>query len=74
MPIPNPESATNLEEIADAIYRISTTVAPSIIPGAVKKPNTAGVQSQTLESDSNLNNFHFATKPMLSKETQNPVT
>jgi hypothetical protein len=71
MPIPNPESATNLEEIADAIC---TTVAPSIIPGAVKKPNTAGVQSQTLESDSNLNNFHFATKPMLSKETHNPVT
>ena len=33
MPITNRESGTNVEEIADGIYRISTPVAPSVIPG-----------------------------------------
>jgi flavorubredoxin len=33
MPITNRESGTNVEEIADGIYRISMPVAPSVIPG-----------------------------------------
>jgi hypothetical protein len=33
MPITNRESGTNVEEIADGIYRISTPVPPSVIPG-----------------------------------------
>jgi flavorubredoxin len=33
MPITNHESGTNVEEIADGIYRISTPVPPSVIPG-----------------------------------------
>jgi flavorubredoxin len=33
MPITNHESGTNVEEIAGGIYRISTPVAPSVIPG-----------------------------------------
>jgi flavorubredoxin len=33
MPITNRESGTNIEEIADGIYRISTPVPPSVIPG-----------------------------------------
>jgi flavorubredoxin len=33
MPISNRESGTNVEEIADGIYRISTPVPPSVIPG-----------------------------------------
>jgi hypothetical protein len=33
MPITNRESGTNVEEIADGIYRISTRVPPSVIPG-----------------------------------------
>jgi hypothetical protein len=48
MQITNPKCATNIEEIAEAIYRISTTVAPSIIPGAVKKSNTAASRAKRL--------------------------
>src|ERR1700739_53777 len=33
MPITNHESGTSVEEIADSIYRISTPVPPSVIPG-----------------------------------------
>lgn len=33
MPITNHESGTNVDEIADGIYRISTPVPPSMIPG-----------------------------------------
>ena len=33
MPITNRESGTNIEEIVDGIYRISTPVPPSVIPG-----------------------------------------
>jgi flavorubredoxin len=33
MPITNNESGTNVQEIADGIYRISTPVPPSVIPG-----------------------------------------
>jgi flavorubredoxin len=33
MSIINRESGTNVEEIADSIYRISTPVSPSVIPG-----------------------------------------
>jgi flavorubredoxin len=33
MPITNRESGTNIEEIAERIYRISTPVSPNVIPG-----------------------------------------
>jgi glyoxylase-like metal-dependent hydrolase (beta-lactamase superfamily II) len=33
MPITNRESGTNVDEIADGIYRISTPVPPNVIPG-----------------------------------------
>ena len=33
MGITNPGSGTRIDEIADAIYRISTPVPPSLIPG-----------------------------------------
>jgi hypothetical protein len=40
MPITNREAGTNLEEIADCIYRISTPVPPSVIPGGSRSTST----------------------------------
>src|SRR5260370_38770926 len=33
MPVTNKESGTNVNEIAEGIYRISTPVSPDLIPG-----------------------------------------
>jgi len=40
MPVTNKESGTNVNEIAEGIYRISTPVAPDLIPGGLRSTST----------------------------------
>jgi flavorubredoxin len=67
MPITNPQSGTNVEEIASGIYRINTPLPPSVVPGGFSF-------NQYLIADEQPLLFHLGPKSLFPEVRQAVAT